>query len=193
MIGVGREDAVRQADDGVQVELLEQLLLDAARRRRRRRACRSGTTTAAPAGRAGGRGLPAQLAHDELEEEQRGLGGLLVLGEVALDAALLLAAEGRVGEDDVHAVLVADLGELRGEGVAGIDLRRLEAVQQQVHLAEQVGQRLGLAAEERCGPAAPARSATVLHLLAQVGEGLDEEAAGAAGRVEHGLAEAAGR
>ena len=28
MLGVGREDAVRQADDGVQVELLEQLLLD---------------------------------------------------------------------------------------------------------------------------------------------------------------------
>ena len=51
----------------------------------------------------------AQLAHDELQEQQRRLGGLLVVGEVAEDAALLLAAEGRVGQDHVDAVAVADL------------------------------------------------------------------------------------
>ena len=90
-----------------------------------------------------------QLAHDELQEEQRRLGGLPVLGEVALNALLLLAAEGRIGEDHVHAVLLADLGELEAQGVARVDLRRVEAVQQQVHLAEQVRERLRLAAEER--------------------------------------------
>ena len=107
-----------------------------------------GTTTAARAGLPAAVGSSAQLPHDELQEEQRRLGGLLVLGEVALDALLLLAAEGRVGEDHVHPVLLADLGELEAQGVAGVDLRGVQAVQQQVHLAEQVGQRLGLAAEE---------------------------------------------
>ena len=64
-----------------------------------------------------------------------------------------------------------------------------QAVQQQVHLAEQVGQRLGLAAEE----AALLQRLAVLHRLALLLEvliGLDEEAAGAAGRVEHRLAQA---
>ena len=91
----------------------------------------------------------AQLPHDELQEQQRGFGGLLVFGEIALDAFLLLAAEGRVGEDHIHAVALADVGELEAQGVAGVNLRRVEAVQQQVHLAEQIRQRLGFAAEER--------------------------------------------
>ena len=47
-----------------------------------------------------------------MQEEQRGFGGLFVFGEIALDAALLLAAEGRIGEDHVHAVALADVGEL---------------------------------------------------------------------------------
>ena len=36
----------------------------------------------------------------------------LSLGEVVPDARLLLAAERRIGEDDVHPVLVADLAQL---------------------------------------------------------------------------------
>jgi hypothetical protein len=78
-----------------------------------------GTTTAARACRL----AAAQLPHDELQEQQRGFGGLFVFGEIALDALLLLAAEGRVGEDHVHALAFADVGELEAEGVAGIDLR----------------------------------------------------------------------
>src|SRR5450759_1675375 len=99
-----------------------------------------GTTTAArPVLRA-----PAapQLPHDELQEEQRRLASLHVAGEVALDAWLLLPTERRVGEDHVDAVPVAELAELEAQAVAGVDLRRLEAVQEQVHLAEQIGQRL---------------------------------------------------
>ena len=114
---------------------------------------------------------------------------MLVFGEVALDAFLLLAAEGRVGEDDVHAVALADVGELEAEGVAGVNLRGVEAVQEQVHLAEQIRQRLGFAAEER----AFLQEAAVgdgFDLLGQVVVGFDEEAAGAAGGVEHGFAQA---
>ena len=59
-----------------------------------------------------GAGLLAQLPHDELQEEQRGFGGLFVFGEIALDALLLLAAERRIREDHVHAVAFADVREL---------------------------------------------------------------------------------
>ena len=114
-----------------------------------------GTTTAARAGRDAAlrrpvsqRDDPFQLPHDELQKEQRGLGRLLVLREIALDALLLLAAERRIGEDHVHAIALADVGELEAERIAGVNLRRIEAVQQQVHLAEQIRQRLRLAAEQ---------------------------------------------
>ena len=103
-----------------------------------------------------------------MQEEQRGFGGLFVFGEIALDALLLLAAEGRIGEDHVHAVALADVGELEAERVAGINLRRVEAVQQQVHLAEQIRQRLGLAAEEAFS-CKTLRSATVLTCFGQGG------------------------
>ena len=48
-----------------------------------------------------------QLPHDELQEEQRGFRRLFVFGEIALDAAFLFAAEGRVREDHVRAVALA--------------------------------------------------------------------------------------
>jgi hypothetical protein len=89
-----------------------------------------------------------QPAHDELQEEEGGLGNLTVFGEVALDAFLFLASERWVGENDVDAFLFADFGELETERAPGIDLRRVEAVQQEVHLAEQIRQGLRLAAEE---------------------------------------------
>ena len=92
---------------------------------------------------------PPELAHDELQEEKRRLGGLLVFGKVRQDAPLLLAAEGRIGHDDVHAILVADLAQRKAEGVFRVNLRVFQAVEQEVHLAEQVRQRLGLDAEQR--------------------------------------------
>ena len=56
-----------------------------------------------------------QLTHDQLQEEQRRFGGLFVLGEIALDAFLFLTAEGRIGEDWVDAVALADVGKLEAE------------------------------------------------------------------------------
>ena len=99
-----------------------------------------GTTTPArpPAG-------ALEPAHDELQEQQGGFLTAPVFGEVVADAGLLLAAEGRVGEDDVDPLGLADLGEAKPQRVAGVDARRVQAVQQQVHLRQQEGQGLGLA------------------------------------------------
>ena len=123
-----------------------------------------------------------------MQEEERRLGGLLVVGEVALDALFLLAAEGRVGHDHIHPVLLADLGELETQGVARIDLRGIETVEEEVHLAEQIGQGLGFAAEKRSFLEDPA-VCDGLDLSGQVVVRLDEKAAGAGGGVEDGLAE----
>ena len=71
------------------------------------------------------------------------------LGEVAQDAPLLLASERRIGEDHVHAVFFADLGQLEAQGIAGINLWRIESVQKEVHLAKEIRQGLGFAAEQR--------------------------------------------
>ena len=148
-----------------------------------------GTTTAARAGRLGGSRLALELAHDELEEQQRRFRGLPVFGEIALDALLLLAAEGRIGEDHVHAIFLADFGELEAQSVAGVDLRRVQAVQQQVHLAEQIRQGLWLAADDGLVLQTLAVGDR-LHLLFKMVVRLDQKAARAAGRVEDGFAKA---
>ena len=130
-----------------------------------------------------------QLAHDELQEQKRGFRRLAVFGEVALNALFLLAAEGRIGEDHIDAVFLADLRELEAQGVAGVDLRRVQPVQQQVHLAEQIRQRLRLAA----GDGVVLQALAVgdgLHLLFEMAVRLDQKPARAAGRVEHGFAKA---
>src|SRR2546427_7159671 len=95
----------------MEVELFEQLLLDAgAHAVAEERAVRyDDGSTRGPFRR---RGPAVQLTHDQLKEEERGLGRLPVIGEVALDALLLLSAERRVGEDHVHAVFLADRREL---------------------------------------------------------------------------------
>jgi integrase len=59
-----------------------------------------------------------QLARDELEEEKRRLGGLFIGWEVVEDPALFFAAKRRVGEDNIHAIGVADFRNLHREAVA---------------------------------------------------------------------------
>ena len=66
--------------------------------------------------------------------------GLEHLDEVLLDFLALLAAEGRIGEDHVHAVLVLDVGKLFGQSVGKGDVGRLDAVQNQVHDRDDVSQ-----------------------------------------------------
>ena len=89
---------------------------------------------------------------------------------------------------DVHPVSVADLRQREAKAVVRIDLRRLQAVQQQVHLAEQVRQRLGLAAEDTpLLDGLPVLNR--LALLFEMRVGLHQKPAGAAGGIEHGFAE----
>ena len=104
-----------------------------------------------------------------------------------MDSLLLFPAERRIGEDDVDTILVAYLAEREAQAVARVDLWVLEPVKEEVHLAEEIRERLWLAAVD-----APVLKRFPifdrLALLLEVAEGLDEEAAGAARRVEHRLA-----
>ena len=141
----------------------------------------SGSTTAArPPG--------FKQADDEREEQVRRLARAEVLREVRLDAVLLPPAEGRIGQDDVHAVglRVADVGP-RQRVVVAHEARVLDAVQQHVGDAEHVRKLLllhraqgGLHLLLVFGP---------LHIaLAHVVDGAGEKAAGAAGRIEQDFA-----
>ena len=132
----------------------------------------------------------AGLEHlDEvLEEEERRLAG--ADREVLLDLLALLAAEGRVGEDDVEAVLLLDVGEVLREGVGVADVRRLDAVQDHVHDRDHVGEGLLLLAVECRLLQALDVGGRELAALLEVDERLAEEARGADGAVVDALADA---
>ena len=97
--GVGREDAVGQADDGVEVALSEERFFEAGLHAFAEEEAigqdHSCTT------------VVFQQFDDERHEEVGGLAGAEVGGEVVFDAVFFGAAEGRVGDDDVDAVFVA--------------------------------------------------------------------------------------
>lgn len=114
--GIGGEDPVGEADDGVEVELLEELLLN------------PGADAVAEQGAIGDDHpgpprlrLPLELAHDELEEEKRRFRSLHFGREVVEDTLLLLAPEWRVGEDHIHPLLIADLIEGEAKAVVRVD------------------------------------------------------------------------
>ena len=115
--GVGREDTVGQSHNRMEIEILQQFFLDA------------GADAVAEEGAVGnddrcsaasrvlrfeiahfriGAGA-AELAHNELEKEQRGFRGLLVFRKVGEDAALFFSAEGRIRQNNIHAISIADL------------------------------------------------------------------------------------
>jgi len=84
-----------------------------------------------------------------LEEEVGGLTG--ADGEVLLHFLAFLTAEGRIGLDDVVPVFFLNVGEVFGERVGVDDVRRFDAMQDHVHDADDVGQRLLFLAVERAG------------------------------------------
>src|SRR5438105_927551 len=81
-----------------------------------------------------------ELTNHELEEEPCSLGGLLVGRKVGLNALLFLATKGRVGEDDLDALALGDLGDRPRERVASSDVGFADFVENEVHHPEQVGQ-----------------------------------------------------
>ena len=119
--GVRGEDAVGEPDDGMEIEVFEQFLFDAGADTVAEectvRDDYSGSTAFVPvltlpspaSGR--GRARAFEFAHDQLQKQQGGFGGLLVFGKVAEDAAFFFAAEGRVGHDDIDPVLITDLSK----------------------------------------------------------------------------------
>jgi hypothetical protein len=85
---------------------------------------------------------PARLeALDEVLEKEKGrLAG--ANGKVLLHFFPLFAAEGRIGQHDVVAILLLNVGEVFGKRVGVDDVRRLDAVQDHVHDRDHVGERL---------------------------------------------------
>ena len=123
-----------------------------------------------------------------LEEEERGLAG--ADGEVLLHFLALFAAEGRIGDDDVEAVLFLHVGEVLGERVGVNDVGRFDAVQDHVHDRDDVGEGLlFLPVEGALLQGAILRGGALGVLGAEVIEGFAEEAGRADGGVADGLAE----
>ena len=178
--GVGFEDAVGQADDGVEVALLHQMFLeprlDAFAEER------------AVGQDDGGATAWLEQADDEGEKEIGGLAGLEVLGKVAFDPVLLLPAEGRIGEDDVHSVglAVADIGSgqvlsWRTKDGSSMPCSSMFVTQ------SMCGSCFFSTARKAC--CIFCSSARFLHVvLPHVADGAGEKAAGAAGGVEQNLA-----
>src|SRR5207237_10116873 len=102
---VGGEDAVGQANDGVQLEAVEQLALDFGRHAAAEEEAVGQDDAAAATG-------TFEYSHDVLEVEQRCLGGAHAFGEVVEDAALLFTSEWRIGRHYVHALGVANLPDV---------------------------------------------------------------------------------
>ena len=87
----------------MQIELAQQLLLDP----RRDAIAKERPVRHDDSGAAGPR-LAAQLTHDELEEEQGCLAGLLVFRKVGKDAALFFTAEGGIRQNNIDTIAVTD-------------------------------------------------------------------------------------
>lgn len=129
--GVRIEDAVGQADDGVEVALGEKGFLDAGLHA----FAKKGAIRQHEAGAATG----LEDLHEEHEEEVGGFAGAELGGVVGLDAVLLHAAEGRVGDDDVHSLLWAPVAQGPGEGVVVADVGGdVDAVQEEIGHAQDV-------------------------------------------------------
>jgi len=179
--GGGVEDGLREADDGVEVAVGEELFLDA------------GFDAFAKEGAIGqgesGAATGLEDLHDEDEEEVGGLAGAEVGGVVRLDAVFLHAAEGGIGGDDVDTLLRAPIAERAGEGVAVADVGGdVDAVKQKVGDAENVREVLFLDAAEAFLDGAFVGGG--LGLGPQVTDQAGDEAAGAGGGVEEGFAKA---
>src|SRR5271157_4384244 len=132
----------------MEIECFQQLFLD-ARAYSVTEECAVGHDDCGARRTASPRGIPMQLAHNKLEEQQCGLGSLSIVRKIPLNPFLFLAAKWRVCEDHINPVLLPDFRELEAQSVAGINVRSVEAMQQQVHLAKQIRQRLRLTAEKR--------------------------------------------
>ena len=184
---VRREHPVRQPDHGVEVEVLDKLLLDPRRDAvAEERAVRHDD----PGTAAGLRSWPGRRSLRMMSWRNSS-----AVSDVCLSSGKLRWMPFSSSPPNGGLVTITStrsrspISLMRNaERVARVDLRRLEPVQEQVHLAEQVRQRLRLDPVER-------RPLEALELLDRLRERpdvlvrLDQEAAGPAAGIEHDLAE----
>ena len=134
--------------------------------------------------------LPA--LDEVLEEQERGLPGLH--RKVLLHLFAFFPSERRIGQDDVEAVRLLDVGEVLAQGVGQEDVRRVDPVQDQVHDPDDVRQRLLflavegglLQARELCGR-------ECRRAVTQIVVGLAQKTGGPTGRVPNRLAQSRSR
>ena len=123
-----------------------------------------------------------------LEEEERCLAG--ADWKVLLHFLALFAAEGRIGEDDLEAILFLHVGEVLGERVGVDDVGRFDAVQDHVHDRDDVGEGLLFLPVEGAFLQRAVLGGSALGILsAEVIERFAEEASRADGGVTDRLAE----
>jgi len=70
-----------------------------------------------------------QFAHDELQEQQSGFGGLHVGREIGFDTGFFLAAERWIGQNHIDAFAVADFGDAAFQGVTVSNLWGFQTMQ----------------------------------------------------------------
>ena len=176
---VGLEYRIGQANNGMQIAFLHQMLLEPR--------LDSFAEQRTVGQHHGGPPTRLQQADDQSQKQVRRLSGPKVLREVALDTVFFLAAKGRIGEHNVHPLLAfpAGIGP-RQSVVMTHETRILNAVQQHVCDTEHVGKVLLLYGAQRhlhglfiLGPLDIA--------LAHVPQGTGQEAARATGRIKQRL------
>src|SRR5437763_529319 len=92
--------------------------------------------------------IALNFPHDQLKEKKGGLSRLLILWEVGQNSLFFLAPEGRIGHNDAYPILIADLPQSKSQCVLGVDLRIFHAMEQEIHLAKEIGQWFRLYAEK---------------------------------------------
>ena len=129
-----------------------------------------------------------QQTDDEGQEQVCGFLGPKMLRKVALNAVLLLAAKGRVGQHDVHPVLPlpTDIGPGQGVVVAH-EARVLNVVQQHIGHAQHMRQ-LFLLHHTQGGLQGRLILGSLDIALAHVAQSAGQKSARTAGRVEQGFA-----
>ena len=171
---------VRQADDRVQVELVEELLLDC-------RLCPLRSEHESVRHDDGGTPAFLQPVHDDGHEEVGGLAGAEIGREVHLHAVLLAAAVRRIHHDDVELVLRLVGAHVALERIAVVDARRIDVVEKHVRHAQEVRQRLLLDAED--GLVEESAVTDALHLWLQHLQGRGQEPTRTTGEVRDMLAQ----
>ena len=177
---VGGEDAAGHADDRVEVEFLQQLLLEIDFRV-------VGAEEEAVRQDDGGAAVLFETIHDDGHEKVRRFGTCEIGGEDVLDVRLFAAAVGGIHEHDVEAVVVGVVQDVLQQRVAVEDVGHVQIMEEHVRDAEHVGELLLLDAMD--GIAEGRLVGGRLDLFLQFLQPTGEEAACAAGEIRHLLAD----